>query len=115
MPSKRRLAVTTLGTFELLRCEDVLDDAVRGKARHLSEDEDRRALQPETLGARGKIGDGCGDAPLVLAARILDREHRERRGEAGLEQRLGDGASGGDAHIDEQRVLARGESSNIEM
>src|SRR5215471_3079947 len=98
MPSTRRLAVTTLGTLQLLHCEDVLDDAVRRETSHFAEDEDGGALEPESLGMGGEVGDGRNHPPLVLAARILDGEYRQRRAKARLEQLPCDHSGGGDAH-----------------
>src|ERR1700693_5031725 len=117
MPSRRRLAVTTLGinTRELRQCEDVFDDAVRRQPRHLTEDEDGRALQAKALRVCGKLGDGGGDTALVLAAGILDGDHGKLGPEASLEQLLGDEPGRGHAHIEEKRVFAGGQGGKIEM
>ena len=64
---------------------------------------------------RGKLGDGRQHAALVLAACILDREHRQVGLEAGVDQLRGDMPGGGHAHIDQQRVLAARERGQIEM
>src|SRR3990170_4859947 len=115
MPSTRRLAVTTLGTLELLQCEDVLDDARCRQSRHLAEDQHGGAPESEALRVTGKLGNGRENATLILAAGILDREHREIGPEARLEQFRGDEARRGHAHIDEKRILAGGKRSEIEM
>src|SRR6185437_6574276 len=115
MPSVKRLAVTTLGTFKLLGCENVFDQSMSRQASDLAEDENRGAFQPKPLGMSGKVGDGCGDTAFILAARVLHADHGKGRGEARVEQLLGNHPCGGDTHIDEEGVLTRGESSQIEV
>ena len=54
-------------------------------------------------------------AALVVAARILDGDHREFGPEPGLDQPLGDDPRRGHAHVDEERVIAGGKRLKIEM
>src|SRR4026207_77044 len=111
MPSVRRLAVTTLGieTLDLLQRQDVFDQAVGRKTRHLAEDEDGGTLEAEAVGVGGTPGDGREYPALIIAACVLNGDHGKRGAEARLEQLLGDRACGRDAHIDEPRgPAARG-------
>src|SRR3990172_6799634 len=115
MPSTRRLAVTTLGTLELLQGEDVLDDAVSRQTCHLAEDQHGGAPESEALRVTGELGDGRENATLILAAGIFDREHREIGPETRLEQFRGDEGRRSHAPIDEKRVFAGGKRGEIEM
>ena len=104
----RRLAVTTLGTLRAPRIARM--SSIRPCAGSPATSPKMRTaglFSSKPLGMSGKLGDGRGDAALIVAARIL---HGDAPGSVGPKPAssslLAITPCGGDAHIDEERVLA---------
>src|SRR4029078_11326562 len=90
-PSTRRLAVTTSGIDppHFFKRQNVIDDTGRWQASNLTEQQHGGALQIEALRMSCELHKSRAYAPLIVPARILNRDHRQARLPSSFEQLVG--------------------------